>query len=47
MKRLKNIYIKATCEGEDGKSGKILDHMNYLASASEGSVKLKNLFQVT
>ena len=29
--------------GEDGKSGRIEDHMKYLASASEGSVKLKNV----
>ena len=29
--------------GEDGKSGKILDHMTYLSKESEGSVKLRNV----
>ena len=39
----KKFFTLEELVGTDGKSGKILDHMNYLASASEGSVKLRNV----
>ena len=39
----KKYFTLEQLVGEDGKSGKILDHMTYLAKESEGSVKLKNV----
>lgn len=39
----KKYFTLEQLVGEDGKSGKILDHMKYLAKESEGAVKLKNV----
>jgi len=42
-KDFKKFFTMDELVGSDGKSGKIKDHMTYLAKESEGSIKLRNM----